>query len=136
MHTDPTLEVLAQVTKSLGNNLSTFEKRTCSLFETWELEHECAAQHRRQEKDGEAGKKKKANTKQGTADKVSESSKLSSSTRKPKQLSLKTYKYHAVGDYVNAIRWYGTTDSYSTQGVSSQLISIFLLLITSCPGSE
>jgi hypothetical protein len=43
MHTDPTLEVLAQVTKSLGNNLSTFEKRTCSLFETWELEHECAA---------------------------------------------------------------------------------------------
>ena len=130
MHTDPTLEVLDQVTKSLGNNLSTFEKRTCSLFQTRELEREHAARHRRQEKD-EAGKKKNAHTKQGTAEKVPESSKLSSSTRKPKQLSLKTYKYHAVGDYVDTIRRYGTTDSYSTQGVSSQLISILYIMIMS-----
>ena len=41
MHTDPTLEVLAHVMKSLGSNLHTFEKCTCSLFQTRELERVC-----------------------------------------------------------------------------------------------
>ena len=119
MHTDPTLDLLAEVTKSLGNNLRTFEKHTCSVFQTRELERERAARQRRQEKD-EAGKKKITNGKNST-----ESSKPSSSTaRKPKQLNLKTYKYHALGDYVDTIKCYGTTDSYSTQGVSFRLTLI------------
>ena len=37
--------------------------------------------------------------------------------RKPKQFSLRRYKYHALGDYVSTIRRYGTTDSYSTEPV-------------------
>ena len=41
------------------------------------------------------------------------------SARQPKQLNLNTYKYHALGDYVRTIRRFGTTDSYSTQPVSS-----------------
>src|ERR1700733_4435712 len=120
MHTDPTLDLLAEVTKSLGSNLHTFEKHTCSLFQTRELEHKRAARQRQQEKD-EAGKKKIANGQKST-----ESSKLSSSTRarKPKQLNLKTYKYHALRDYVDTIKCYGTTDSYSTQAVSFQLTLI------------
>jgi hypothetical protein len=37
---------------------------------------------------------------------------------KAKNFNLSTYKWHALGDYANAIRRYGTTDSYSTQTVS------------------
>jgi len=36
-----------------------------------------------------------------------------------KTLNLNTYKFHALGDYVATIRLFGTTDSYSTQLVSS-----------------
>ncbi|KAH7918173.1 hypothetical protein BV22DRAFT_1025018, partial [Leucogyrophana mollusca] len=32
-----------------------------------------------------------------------------------KLLNLQTYKYHALGDYPNTIRRFGTTDSYTTQ---------------------
>jgi len=117
MHTDPTLELLAQVTISLGSNLRTFEKHTCSLFQTRELDRERAARQRRQEKD-QAAKKKITNC--GNGRKTTETSNLST-TRKPKQLNLKTYKYHALGDYVDTIKRYGTSDSYSTQGVSFQL---------------
>jgi len=41
-----------------------------------------------------------------------------STTIKSKMLNLSTYKLHALGDYVNTIRHFGTTDSYSTQTVS------------------
>jgi len=40
------------------------------------------------------------------------------SGRQTKEFSLKTYKFHLLGDYCNTIRWFGTTDSYSTQPVS------------------
>jgi len=36
-----------------------------------------------------------------------------------KKLNLNTYKFHALGDYVATICLFGTTDSYSTQLVSS-----------------
>jgi hypothetical protein len=39
-------------------------------------------------------------------------------TRKQKHLSLDTYTFHALGDYVKTIGYLGTTDSYSTQSVS------------------
>ncbi|KAG6908713.1 hypothetical protein DXG01_003558, partial [Tephrocybe rancida] len=35
--------------------------------------------------------------------------------RKERKFSLSTYKFHAMGDYVSAIRTFGTTDSYSTE---------------------
>lgn len=38
--------------------------------------------------------------------------------KQPRALSLSTYKLHALGDYVRAIKMFGTTDSYSTQIVS------------------
>ena len=37
MHTDATVELLAQIMKSLGSNIHTFKKHTCSLFQTWEF---------------------------------------------------------------------------------------------------
>jgi hypothetical protein len=41
-----------------------------------------------------------------------------------KTLNLNTYKFHALGDYVATIRQFGTTDSYSTQVVSSTICYI------------
>jgi hypothetical protein len=35
-----------------------------------------------------------------------------------KKFNLNTYKHHALGDYVETIRRFGTTDSYSTEPVS------------------
>jgi hypothetical protein len=38
--------------------------------------------------------------------------------RRKKTFNLNTYKAHALRDYVETIRRYGTTDSYSTEPVS------------------
>lgn len=38
-------------------------------------------------------------------------------TRRAKAFNLDTYKYHSLGDYLEHIRHYGTTDSYSTEPV-------------------
>ena len=40
---------------------------------------------------------------------------------KQKYLNLATYKYHALGDYVNTVHHYGPTDNYTTQVVHFQL---------------
>jgi hypothetical protein len=106
MHTDTTLEILSEVTTSLGNSLRGFEEKTCAMFQTRELERERAARQRRHEKNtanDEARPKPAA---------------PNNNARKPKHLNLKTYKHHALGDYVATIRRCGTTDSYSTEPVS------------------
>ena len=82
-----------------------FQATTCTAFTTRELERERAARIRRQEKKA-ATAKTKTNTQK------------SSCGRQPKQFNLRTYKYHALGDYCDTIRRFGTTDSYSTQSVS------------------
>ncbi len=46
------------------------------------------------------------------------------SGKRQKTFNLTTYKLHSLGDYVVAIKTFGTTDSYSTQ-----IVSVF----TSCP---
>jgi septal ring factor EnvC (AmiA/AmiB activator) len=106
MHTDPTLDILSSVTTSLGNSLRTFEQKTCAAFETRELERERAARQRRQK----SATNEASESRRPTAP--------NSNARKPKKLNLRTYKLHALGDYVDTIRRFGTTDSYSTQSVS------------------
>ena len=119
MHTDATLDILSCVTTSLGNSLRTFEEKTCAAFDTRELECERAARQRHQEK---------------SATNVTSKSKRamapSSNARKQKKLNLRTYKHHALGDYIDTIRRFGTTDSYSTQPVSVYMMFcvIFKLL--------
>ena len=104
MHTDSTLELLSQVTIALGNRMRKFQAKTCAAFKTRELERERVAQMRRQEK------------KSATA-KTKPNSQTHSSARQPREFNLKTYKFHALGDYCSTIRRFGTTDSYSTQPV-------------------
>jgi hypothetical protein len=110
MHTDPTLDILSSVTTSLGNSLRTFEEKTCAAFETQELERERAARQRRQT----SATNQASESRRPTAP--------NSNARKQKKLNLRTYKLHALGDYVNSIRRFGTTDSYSTQSVSIQMM--------------
>ena len=97
MHTDATLEILSQATIAFGARIREFQEKTCSAFLTRELERERTARVRRQDK-------------QTVKAEIS-------SAKQMKQFSLKTYKYHALGDYCNTIRRFGTTDSYTTQPV-------------------
>jgi hypothetical protein len=124
MHIDPTLDIFSQVTTSLGHSLRTFRDKTCVVFPTRELERERAARDRRESKHStnsvpESPKSKPTTRAPNTVESSkSKSKKRGSSARQPVELNLRTYKLHALGDYVHTIRRFGTTDSYSTQSVS------------------
>lgn len=107
MHTDVTLRILDDTTTSLGQQLRHFQAETCSAYATHELKREAAARTR-QNKSGNAG----------------------SSERSPKTFNLQTYKIHALGDYVDTIKTYGTTDSYSTEIVRFESKSIGIMRMT------
>lgn len=101
LHTEGTLQHLERLTTELGQLMRKFRDTTQSNFATFELPKEMGARQRRQN----SGKgKKKADTGY-------------TSGRKHKTLNLFTYKWHALGDYVCAIRLFGGTDGFSTQVV-------------------
>jgi hypothetical protein len=108
MHTDASLDVLSQATGLLGNSLRVFKEKTCNVFQTRELERERAARVRRHQN---------SNANEGTSSKPT-------NARRSKHLNLNTYTLHALGDYVSTIRRYGTTDSYTTQPVSLNQMSL------------
>ncbi|KAJ2935903.1 hypothetical protein H1R20_g1191, partial [Candolleomyces eurysporus] len=95
LHNDHTLALLDYTTTQLGAHTRRFDKDTCSRVSTKELAKEAEARARREAK----GKGK------GTA----------SVARKPATLGIFTIKFHFLGDYVPAIRRFGTSDSYSTE---------------------
>jgi hypothetical protein len=103
MHTDLTLDILDQVTSELGEAFRHFKDNVCPAYSTRELKREAASRHRRQVK--------KAVRKGNAINPASEGA------RSSKVLNLQTFKYHSLGDYVETIRRYGTTDSYSTESV-------------------
>ena len=106
MHMEATLELLSQATIALSNGMHKFQAKTCSAFATHKLERERAAQIRRQEK------------KMATTGPANSDPQKRNSVRQTKEFSLKTYKFHSLGDYCNTIWRFGMTDSYSTQPVS------------------
>ena len=106
MHMEATLELLSKATIALGNGMCEFQAKTCSAFAPHELEHEWAARIRHQEKN------------MATAGPANSDPQKRNSGRQMKEFSLKTYKFHLLGDYCNTIQWFGMTDSYSTQPVS------------------
>jgi hypothetical protein len=108
MHTDLTLEILDQLTTNLGEALRRFDESVCSAYETWELPREAASRHRHNAK--KVASTDNSNSKRGKA--------MTLSSRKVKHLNINTYKFHALGDYVDTIRQFGMTDSYSTEPVS------------------
>ncbi|KIN98948.1 hypothetical protein M404DRAFT_156554, partial [Pisolithus tinctorius Marx 270] len=107
IHTDDSLQQLEEATRLLGRQLRKFRDFTCSAFKTMELPSEATAQRRRQE------------------NKISLEPTQTTSvpTTRQKTFNLSTYKLHALGDYVNSIRTFGTTDSYTTQIVGHLMAS-------------
>jgi hypothetical protein len=102
LHTDTTLRFLDTSTTRLGRYMRRFKSYTCKAFHTKELPHEETAHRRR------------AAAMRPTSNQAA----AASSHPQTKILNLSTYKWHALGDYANTIRRYGTTDNYSTQTVS------------------
>lgn len=124
MHNDLTLNVMEAITASLGEKLREFSQTTCSAFDTKELRREYDARIRRQTRQAATKARETAGTtsshRQTTV--LTEETPQKSTSGKPsgrhrKALNLSTFKVHALGDYVSAIRTYGTTDSYSTEPV-------------------
>jgi hypothetical protein len=117
MHTESTLDILNQTTHEIGNEFRKFAGRTCTAFNTRELAREVAARKHRRQKQA-----KTSALGDPTVHLISASSSQPTACTKddgprPKTFSLDTY-IHALGDYVQTISQFGTTDSYSTEPVS------------------
>ena len=107
LHSDSTLSILDNVTTSMGERLHQFKYDVCPQYNTKELPRETKARQR----------KKAANATATNSD-------ATPTTALSKSYNLETYKGHSAGDVVEHIRRFGTTDSYSTQVVSSDGISM------------
>ena len=153
MHTDHTLDCLHRATVSIAQELRSFRDWTRG-FNPVELPREVAARQRRQSRKkvptkkpcGPAGPslqptplneptpsvlapaKPKANGPPSPSKPLP--SEPAPAKPKVKLFNLFTYKLHALGDYVRTIRLYGTTDSYSTQIVSSRVYPAGVYLIS------
>jgi hypothetical protein len=100
LHTESTLQSFEVSTSELGRILRRFRATTCEEFHTQELPSEEAAR----------GRRRAARVRNQTS-----SSRRNVRGPRKRKLNLETFKLHALGHYVNAIRMYGTTDNYSTQ---------------------
>ncbi|KIJ58305.1 hypothetical protein HYDPIDRAFT_141613 [Hydnomerulius pinastri MD-312] len=96
MHTDSSLSMFDKASKALSSILRKFRDETAKAYTTFELPKEREARQRRSGKNGPRPTE-------------------TSSAPKMKGLNLKTYKFHAIGDYTRTIAQFGTTDSYTTQ---------------------
>jgi hypothetical protein len=112
MHSDLTLDIMDQVTTTLGYQFRTFNARVCSVYDTRELRQEVEARKRRCAKQA---------VKYSAIPKGKQTARTAShgaNSHRTKLFNFQTYKFHALGDYVSTIRQYGTCDSYSTEPVS------------------
>jgi hypothetical protein len=103
LHTEHTLNSLEQATSALGTVVRHFAKIT-SVFKTYDLPRKEAARGRR-----------------AAALSSKSGQKAKTSGAKQRYLNLSTYKFHRLGDYVQSIRRFGTSDNFTTQVVGCQL---------------
>lgn len=106
MHTETSLSLLNKASRRLGFILWKFRDETVQAYHMLELPREYTARQRQRQASG-----------------PSKSSGRQSSTPMLKGLNLKTYKFHAIGDYERTVTQFGTTDSYTTQIVRSVVFS-------------
>jgi len=111
MHTETMLYHFNNCMTRLGQDIRKFSHDCCAKFNTYDLPCETAAR---------AQCRGAKNAKAGTTSDVASTSE----GRKRHTFNMSTYKLHALGDYIKAIREFGTTDNYSTQ-----VVSIFKLVI-------
>jgi hypothetical protein len=135
MHHDVTLDIMESVTASLGELLRSFRDVTSPAFKTKELHREANARVRRQLRKGGANHRHPSNVRSDVSRSATQTpagEEASSSQPAPEQpgpserrpgarrwkaFNLSTYKGHSYGDYVKAIRQFGTMDSFSTEPV-------------------
>ena len=101
LHTDTTLAIMEATTRSLGKSRRLFASKSQD-YDTREIPREEAARGRREAARAANGP--------GLAP--------AQTGKKRKFLNLCTFKWHNLGHYVPGIRWFGTSDAYSTQIVS------------------
>lgn len=106
LHTEDTLSFFDTTTAHLSHSVQIFQATTCSTYQTTELPQESASRARRYAALVAKDPQRATGRENATT-----------SVPKIKKLNLCTYKYHALADYPDMIREYGTTDSYSTQTV-------------------
>ena len=117
LHTESSICTLEVSTMQLGYDLWHFESVTCEAFNMWELPSEEAARGQQT-----AALANKQGLSRGCVARSSDVTSITPKKRKRKRkFNLSTYKLHALGDYAEAIRAYGTTDNYNTQLVSDAL---------------
>ncbi|KAG2113778.1 uncharacterized protein F5147DRAFT_770419 [Suillus discolor] len=121
MHSDLTLDIMDQVTTTLGYQFHDFNMHVCCAYDTRELRQEVEARNRqcvKQAVKSSATQKGKQTARAGKQRAMSEEdhpAKPAKSVHHTKLFNFQTYKFHALGDYVATIRQYGTCDSFSTE---------------------
>ncbi|KAI0760923.1 hypothetical protein BD413DRAFT_666261 [Trametes elegans] len=100
LHTDNTIDLLDVITVNTGASIRRFARVTCPKYTTFELPRESAARGHR---------------KQAQQDKGKVTTFGKSLTRKRKNFSMTTYKYHTMWDYAASIREVATTDNFTSQ---------------------
>jgi hypothetical protein len=116
LHTESTLRSLDHSTTRLGAILRKFKSTVCEEYDTQNLPSEEAARGRR--KAAATAKKPPNNMGQTPASQK----KTKARSFKKRYFNLDTYKLHSLGDYVKAIKRFGTTDNTSTQTVGVHFI--------------
>lgn len=106
LHSDITIKLLRERTIRLGKELRNFQKDVCSRYETYETAKETASRVR-----AAVSRMESAGSSVG----------VDVGVRKRRTFNLQTSKIHALGDYVDEIVTYGTTDNFSTQLVSFRI---------------
>lgn len=106
LHTDSTVASLRVVTVNLGHLLRRFSMETANEFSTVALPSE------------EAVAARKYTNALTRAAKAKEAPPAPPESGKQKRFNMNTAKLNFLGDYVDSIPQFGTTDSYSTQVVS------------------
>ena len=100
LHTETTLKVLDNVMVLFARALRHFKEVTCPCFSTVETNHEYNMRCRAAE--WRTSRSQPANNVQVTG-------------KRAKTFNLLTLKLHMLGDYIEMIKMFGITDSYSTQ---------------------
>ncbi|KZT60992.1 hypothetical protein CALCODRAFT_464642 [Calocera cornea HHB12733] len=96
-----TLERMDQVTTRLGHLMQRFQSETCVRYTTYELPKEDPVKPR-----------------SDLTLLLSQNGPKAKPPKTPVQFSLRTPKWHFIGDYSQCIRARGTMDNYSTEPVS------------------
>jgi hypothetical protein len=142
MHTELTVDLLEVTTTELARQVLNFQEVTCQAYQTVETSKEYAARVRRNAKKAPKAGSTQPNALQQTnwtpnaaappvlAEEPLTSSLPASKGRLKKTLNTQTYKYHALADYAEHIRQFGTVDSYSTERVGRA--AYLLLFVFKC----